>query len=122
MGLDQHVRIRNEPVPSSVDFQINLIDREIQYWRKHPAMENWMRNLYHGKGGGDFKFNGRALSLRAADLSDLHPLVLDRSLYDMYEYATDDAIDVRVIEDLNFICVALLAISDGKSVYYHSSW
>ena len=71
MGLDQYAYVadragQQKEFYDSAVWDENLKDyvnakvakpREIAYWRKHPNLQGWMRDLYHSSGGSEI-FNG----------------------------------------------------------------
>lgn len=59
--------IINEDPTFSIPWNLG---RELCYWRKHPDLHGWMRNLYYEKGGtGDF--NGHSIVLTKENVLQL---------------------------------------------------
>ena len=73
MGLDQFsFAVPKGQIARAVDFDTEgLEEEELQYWRKHPNLEGWMKNLYYKKGGTSDVFNCCPLLLTEEDLQSL---------------------------------------------------
>ena len=73
MGLDMFAFSTKAKPKTEVDFETKNFDpEEIHYWRKHPNLHGWMRNLYEEKGGDkNSSFNGDCVVLTESDLDDL---------------------------------------------------
>ena len=114
MGLDQYAYIR--------DKEGNQID--LQYWRKHNALQGWMENLYRYKGGKE-SFNCVAIQLTSGDLDRLEEDVCLRQLpvTTGFFYGADTSQDdYNFDRDLEFIAKAREKDKEGYRVYYSSSW
>ena len=114
MGLDQFAYIR--------DKEGNQID--LQYWRKHNALQGWMENLYRYKGGKE-SFNCVAIQLTSGDLDRLEEDVCLRQLpvTTGFFYGADTSQDdYNFDRDLEFIAKAREKDKEGYRVYYSSSW
>jgi hypothetical protein len=85
---------------------------EFYYWRKNHSLHNWMKRLYHDKGGKD-EFNCVKLRLISTDLDNLEKDIKCGGSSRQTE--ADE-------NDLNFINEARILISEGKAVYYDSWW
>jgi hypothetical protein len=85
---------------------------EFYYWRKNHQLHSWMEKLYGDKGGQD-DFNCVKLRLTSTDLDNLEKDINRNGSSGQTE--ADE-------NDLNFINVARLLISEGKAVYYDSWW
>lgn len=53
MGLDMFAYATESDIPE-IDFDCPEDSVEILYWRKHPNLHGWMRELHARKGGTDF--------------------------------------------------------------------
>ena len=114
MGLDQYAYIR--------DKKGNQID--LQYCRKHNALQGWMENLYRYKGGKE-SFNCVAIQLTSGDLDRLEEDVCLRQLpvTQGFFYGADTSQDdYNFDRDLEFIAKAREKDKEGYRVYYSSSW
>ena len=100
-------------------------DNELFYWRKHPDLHIWFRDLFYQKGGyRDSEFNGDGVRITSEDLDQLEELIKDDGLSttrskiwgeSYYGSATEE-------NDLTFIKKAREALADDKIIYYTSSW
>lgn len=121
MGLDMYAYTTDEIPNSPVDFEVNEENREdLDYWRKHPNLHGWMRDLYFDKGGIDPEFNCVNLQLTAEDLDKLESDIKD-DLLPPTEGFFFGVSDKETIFDLEFIKNARLALKEGKTVYY-TAW
>lgn len=98
--------------------------KEIAYWRKHPNLHGWMRQLWESRGNtGDF--NGDELELSWQDLDRLEHDITHGRVADIGEQGfffgnpSDD--DYRE-QDLEFIRKARAELFLGLRVFYNSSW
>ena len=114
MGLDQYAYIR--------DKEGDQID--LQYWRKHNALQGWMENLYRYKGKKD-DFNCAVMQLTSGDIDRLEEDVLLRQLpvTNGFFYGADTSQDdYNFDRDLEFIAKAREKDKEGYRVYYTSSY
>jgi hypothetical protein len=114
MGLDQYAYIR--------DKEGNQVD--LQYWRKHNALQGWMENLYRYKGKQD-DFNCKSIQLTSSDLDRLEEDVCLRQLpvTTGFFYGADTSQDnYNFDKDLEFIAKAREKDKEGYRVYYTSSY
>ena len=96
--------------------------REIAYWRKHPNLHGWMRQLWNRR-GNEGSFNGDELELFREDLDDLEQDVLDNALPQTSGFFFgDDSADYYKQQDLEFIKNARYELFMGLKVFYNSSW
>ena len=131
MGLDQMAYkikggIINEEVPynnktNGLDENPDSGFEEIDSWRKHYELDDWMTDLYWKKGGKghDGMFNCCWMKLNLEDLDELESLVF------MGEISYSDwpsEIDIQKERDLNFIKKAKKIIEDGFDVFYSNWW
>lgn len=114
MGLDQY--------GYSKDSNGNKTD--LQYWRKHSALEGWMQDLYRYKGkSGDG--NGKDFELVSSDIDRLEEDVSLRQLpYTTYFFSGDNSreSDLNFERDVNFVNAARKEIEKGNRVFYSSNW
>lgn len=115
MGLDQYIRTIDREFLKPVDF-LNLVgdyidSKEVGYWRNQRGVHNWMKKLYESKGGDDPDFNGNPVQLTVEDI-----------LAFMRSTVSTDWTDLDPRRDLNWVPEALANLSEGKTVYYTSSW
>jgi hypothetical protein len=96
--------------------------REIAYWRKHPNLHGWMKQLWESQGNeGDF--NGDELELTYEDLEILEFDVIAGTLPDTTGFFFGkDADDHYKEQDLEFIKNARAELFMGLKVFYNSSW
>lgn len=96
--------------------------REIAYWRKHPNLQGWMRQLWERKGNSG-NFNGDELELTWEDLDDLERAVTHGQLPPTGGFFFGDNSDEYYQkQDLEFIKNARAELFLGLKVFYNSSW
>ena len=111
--LEKHPTV---PVP----YQIGL---ELFYWRKHPDLHGWMRDLFYEKGGSsDSSFNGDVVFLTVEDVDNLKTAVLNGTLPTTTGFFFGESDEDRKTIDLEAINKMLKALENGSSIYYTSSW
>jgi hypothetical protein len=124
MGLDMYAYTApRHLVTQPVDFDADdLPSIEFHYWRKHPNLHGWMRQLYLIKGGKDFDFNCNPVELNLMDLDQLEQdIINDKLPYTCgFFFAKSDGSERD--DDLLFIEKARQAIAEGLAVYYTSWW
>jgi hypothetical protein len=102
--------------------------REIAYWRKHPNLHGWMKELWISKGKpgtkyDDAEFNGIELELTWEDIDALERAVKHGMLpsTDGFFFG-NPADDVYYERDLEFCVNAKTELFLGLKVFYNSSW
>ena len=96
--------------------------RELAYWRKHPNLHGWMRQLWESKGNTG-NFNGDELELTWADIDDLEQAVTHRQLPSTGGFFFgNNADDAYYESDLSFVKAAREELFLGLKVFYNSSW
>lgn len=106
-----------------IDYANQVVDiEEIAYWRKHPDLHGWMKDLYQKKGGTEASFNGDPLVLTEEDLDELKITVLTGKLPSTTGFFFGESREEINFADLEFIEKAKEAIGKGYTVYYDSSW
>jgi hypothetical protein len=128
MGLDQYAYVAskagamNEYYSQDVNENTVTKPREIAYWRKHPNLQGWMRELWESRGNeGDF--NGDELELTWQDLEDLERAVTHGQLPATGGFFFGDGSDEHYRDsDLEFIKNARAELFLGLKVFYNSSW
>lgn len=96
--------------------------REIAYWRKHPNLHGWMRQLWERKGNNG-EFNGDELELTWEDIDELERAVTHKQLPGTSGFFFGDgADDIYYDDDLEFIKNARAELFLGLKVFYNSSW
>src|SRR5215831_16118286 len=114
MGLDQYAyRTKDVRAAGAFDIPADLQGEEIAYWRKHPDLHGWLRDLYIAKGGG-------CVSEIDADGNHTH-LGEDFNAGNGVELTRDDLLALREAV-LQFVERALAEIRAGYRVYYSSWW
>jgi hypothetical protein len=95
---------------------------ELAYWRKHPSLHGWMKNLWESKGNiGDF--NGDELELSWQDIDDLEQAVRHGQLpFTEGFFFGKPSDNVYYEQDLKFCVDAKAEIFLGFKVFYNSSW
>jgi len=136
MGLDQFAyRVKKGFIEEPVDFRteqyneetkendILIEKKEIHYWRKHPNLQGWMRELYYDKGGESPDFNSVNVQLTWEDLENLERDIKEGALPETegFFFGGDSSKEYKE-EDLQFIEESLTAITKGYDVYYSSWW
>lgn len=136
MGLDQFAyRVKKGFIKEPVDFRTEQYNeetkendilcekKEIHYWRKHPNLQGWMRELYYDKGGESSDFNSVNVQLTWEDLESLERDIKEGALPETegFFFGGDSSKEYKE-EDLQFIEESLTAITKGYDVYYSSWW
>ena len=103
--------------------------RELMYWRKHPNLQGYMKQLWESRGrpGADEDrepmFNGVELELEWRDIEQLESAIQRRRLPSTTGFFFGDNSDDYYIEqDLEFCREARAALFLGERVFYNSSW
>lgn len=122
MGLDMYVRSRATAPADPVDFETEKSDHPLFYWRKHPDLHGWMRQLYLQRGGSDPDFNLSPLALTAGDIDALERDVADQALPPTsgFFFGRSDAEHDQETEA--FIALARAALREGRHLYYVAWW
>lgn len=135
MGLDMYVYVATQAGAQSAYYEAEFGDdkskvgtvgrpREIAYWRKHPNLHGWMRQLWESRGNsGDF--NGDELELTWEDLAQLEEDIHNHRLASINEtgfFFGNPSDDYYRIQDLEFIKNARAELFMGLRVFYNSSW
>ena len=107
--------------------------KELAYWRKHPNLQGWMRDLWEEKGRpglteensgnimGDF--NCIPLELTREDINDLEDAILNNILPKTTGFFFgEDKDDHYREQDLEFVRKAREALDSGLTVLYDSWW
>lgn len=121
MGLDMYAMITTEALAAPVDFKAKDA-QELHYWRKHPNLHGWMRELYYAKGGRSESFNLVPVALSLENLDRLEAAIRDGSLPPTTGYFFGETDGTETDDDLAFITKAREAIAAGYTVYYYSWW
>jgi hypothetical protein len=119
MGLDQYAYTKKGKK------QIDL-----QYWRKHNALQGWMQKLWEDKGfphrnENDPTFNCVELNLTSEDIDKLEGETLASNLPQTSGFFFGDDSsknEYKKEQTILFISAARQAIKDGEKVFYNSSW
>ena len=123
MGLDQYAyKVKRDYNREAKTETITKV--EIAYWRKHNALEGYMCDLFHSK-GGDGEFNCRTLPLNNDDLENLDEAINNKGLpeTDGFFFGQDTSKDEDCIAlDKLFIDNAKKALKDGWEIEYTSWW
>lgn len=128
MGLDQYAYVASKAGVMneyySQDANDNTISkpRELAYWRKHPNLQGWMRQVWESRGNsGDF--NGDELELTWQDLDELEQAVTHGQLPATGGFFFgENSDDYYRQSDLEFIKNARAELFLGLKVFYNSSW
>lgn len=123
MGLDMYaVALPAEKVHSQTDFNIEDDAMEVHYWRKHPNLHGFMRELYEAKGGKGEDFNMDSVQVDENDLNALEMAIKDKSLPETtgFFFGTSDGSETE--DDLAFIAKARELISQGYIICYYAWW
>jgi hypothetical protein len=117
MGLDQWCYVKN-----------NESQHELIYYRKHPNLHGWMKQLWVNKGmpGIDdmnTDFNGIELELTWEDVDNLERAVRHGMLPSTQGFFFGNSADeVYFEQDLEFCVNAKAELFLGLKVFYNSSW
>ena len=124
MGLDMYAYTATKP-----DADYETEQREITYWRKHPNLHGWMKQLWEykmmaeGKSIDDHTFNGIELELDWQDIDELEQDVKEGKLPETTGFFFGEgADDYYKDKDLEFIKRARAELFSGLRVFYNSSW
>jgi hypothetical protein len=140
MGLDQYAYVASRS--GVLDEYYQQLDgstttkiaqpRELAYWRKHPNLQGWMKDLWLKKLAAEGKkpddsdaptFNGIELELTWDDLDGLERAVRNRQLPKTVGFFFGNESDDYYREhDLEFIRNARAELFLGLKVFYNSSW
>lgn len=121
MGLDMYAYRTDTPI-TAVDFNPEMGETEIAYWRKHPNLHGWMEQLYRSKGGQEECFNQTTVRIDAADLDALEKALDENGLPETTGFFFGETRPEEVEFDRAFIAAARAALSEGDFVYYDSWW
>jgi hypothetical protein len=97
---------------------------ELAYWRKHNALQGWMENLYHLRGGKE-PFNCEEIELTSEDIDLLESVVENNALPETqgFFYGPDSSQDEHKKEiTVEFIKAARFHLGLGSEIYYSCSW
>lgn len=102
---------------------------ELCYWRKHPDLHGWMRDLFYKKGGeSENGFNGDCVFLTKEDVLNLKSDIENQKLPETAgfffgaSYKAEEDRAYRDADDMKCIRDMLNALEDGDLIYYSSSW
>lgn len=118
MGLDQYAYTKNAAGQRD----------EISYWRKHPNLQGWMKQLWYNKQGPVLEadeFNCVELELTEADLIRFRMDLLNGRVESLGEtgfFFGEASDEYYRNQDLEFVDKALELVRDGTPVYYNSWW
>lgn len=134
MGLDMYAYVgrpgqREEYWYNSLDSDSTFtMPREISYWRKHPNLHGWMKQLWISKGKpgteyDDAEFNNIELELTWEDIDALERAVRHGMLPSTEGFFFGNpSDDVYYERDLQFCLDAKAELFLGLKVFYNSSW
>lgn len=125
MGLDMYAYAApRDAITAEVDLDLKTIEgiAEIHYWRKHPNLHGFMRELYFRKGGTSEVFDLNPVVLTLEDLDDLEAAILDNTLPRTSGFFFGESDGSEREDDLAFIDKARQAIGVGKAIIYDSWW
>lgn len=96
---------------------------EIDYFRKHHRLNDWMERLYRIKGGTG-EFNGQSLQINQDDVHHLKAAIKHSNLEDLEELLMwQQTIDNRTKKEYNALCRKISkCLKEGWVVYYTCSW
>lgn len=121
MGLDMYALALDEPLDRPVEMEIAETE-PLHYWRKHPNLHGWMRNLYFEKGGTDKDFNCAPLQLTVEDLDRLEEDVRNSNLPFTEGFFFGASQGDETPDDLKFIAKARAALAEGLILIYSAWW
>ena len=124
MGLDMYAYTATK---TEADYEKE--QREIAYWRKHPNLHGWMKQLWEykmmdlGESIDDRTFNGIELELDWQDIDELERDINEVKLPETSGFFFGDGADEYYKEkDLEFVKRARAELFLGLKVFYNSSW
>ena len=120
--VDFKDEIYNQDEDGFLDEKEDIQSSDIFYWRKHPDLHGWMRNLYYEKGGKSDSFNCDPIVLTLEDLDRLEKDIKKSCLPKTGGFFFGASSPERMDEDLKFIAKARQAIQEGDTVFYDSWW
>ena len=136
MGLDQYAYVAAKSGQRREFWETGTVDpvtneyvnstvsepREIAYWRKHPNLQGWMRELWESKGNTG-EFNGDEVELTWEDIDALEDAVRHKQLPGTSGFFFgNDSDDYYFDYDMEFIKNARAELFMGLRVFYNSSW
>ena len=126
MGLNQFAKaVRGEMTIIGEDddsYEKYESEYSISDWLKHPNLQGWMQNLWESR-GNEGQFNNLEVELGLAELHWLEADIKDGDLPRTTGFFFGENSDERHKEqDLEFVRDARVAIADGYTVLYYSSW
>ena len=123
MGLDMYANAFTPTASQpATDFPLGETDPEIFYWRKHPNLHGWMRNLYENRGGTNPDFNCSTVLLSAADIDALEAAVNGKALPQTHGFFFGESTPEDEADDRRFIDIAREYIAAGRAIAYHAWW
>ena len=127
MGLDMYAYATEAKLATQVDFTIDALSHEeaprlFHYWRKHPNLHGWMRQLYFDKGGTNPDFNCVGVVLLLEDLARLEVAIRHCRLPHTEGFFFGASDGSEIDEDIDFLMKARLEITRGNTVFYSSWW
>jgi hypothetical protein len=124
MGLDMYAYTAAR---AEADYETE--QREIAYWRKHPNLHGWMKQLWEykmmdrGESIDDHTFNGIELELDWQDIDELERDINEGKLPETSGFFFGNDADEHYKEtDLAFVKRARAELFLGLKVFYNSSW
>ena len=115
--LDSFI-LRNPTI--AIPYQIG---EELCYWRKHPDLHGWMRDLFYDKGGkSETSFNGDVVFLTVEDVKNLRIAITEEKLPYTSGFFFGESDISQKHADLEEIDKILNALKKGSLIYYTSSW
>lgn len=138
MGLDQYL-FKTKQTPEQVlseDYDSNQ-SKEIAYWRKHPNLQGYMKQVWEQKyqervkhlqetqenSFGDNQFNCEKVILTIEDLDNWEKAVNNKEYPPTTGFFFGSEKDEEYKEhDLETIKEAREAINEGYTIYYDSWW
>jgi hypothetical protein len=114
MGLDQYANARRgEAIVDDEGYTYYEDSMELAYWRKHPNLQGWMRDLYYEK-GGEGEFNCVDVELTLEDLDALEASLDEEALPETTGFFFgSDSSEYYAEADREFIVAARAAIKQG---------
>jgi len=133
MGLDQFAYVAHKAgayKDSIQDTQPNTgKPRDLAWWRKHPNLQGWMRNLWITKNSlvsvDDSNFNNIELELTWQDIDQLEQDINNGSMAALNTtgfFFGSHADEHYQATDLKFVRDARAELFMGLKVFYNSSW
>ena len=134
MGLDMYAWSITDPnrtfpetdpvfhEPTSGEDVPGLNRQEFFYWRKHPNLHGWFKQLYVAKGGEDPHFNCNKVEITLEDLDALEAVLTKLPGTSGFFFGTSTPEDDKRTSDFIILAREFLINNPTSRLYYDSWW